>query len=254
MNSPLKDLRNAGFDIESVNHAEAILYHDIRDALTDLYHILLDFQIDVSELIKGGGGESSITQRLRRRFEERGWHGHQFLVERRVDGYERASFSHHVDHVKRFDSNTVACEIEWNNKDPFFDRDLETFRRLHEEGAISVGIIITRGQSLQENLVRKVSRFAHDNKINSCKDLDACGVKLTQRQKDQIVDRLKSEKRTFAETWAQVFVSDKFGKATTHWAKLEERIRRGLGNPCPLVLIGLPCSTVKGVKYGRGCR
>jgi Restriction endonuclease BglII len=33
----------------------------------------------------------------------------------------------------------VALEIEWNNKDPFFDRDLENFKRLHAEGAISVG-------------------------------------------------------------------------------------------------------------------
>lgn len=41
-----------------------------------------------------------------------------------------------------------------------------------------------------------------------------------------------------------VFVADKFGEATTHWAKLEDRIQRGVGNPCPLVLIGLPDSIV----------
>ena len=32
-------------------------------------------------------------------------------------------------------------EIEWNNKDPFYDRDLENFKRLHADGAISVGIM-----------------------------------------------------------------------------------------------------------------
>lgn len=42
----------------------------------------------------------------------------------------------------------LALEIEWNNKDPFFDRDLENFKRLHAEGAISVGVLITRGASL----------------------------------------------------------------------------------------------------------
>jgi hypothetical protein len=36
-----------------------------------------------------------------------------------------------------------------------------------------------------------------------------------------------------------MFVADKFGEATTHWRKLQDRIRRGVGNPCPLVLIGL---------------
>ncbi len=40
------------------------------------------------------------------------------------------------------------------------------------------------------------------------------------------------------------FVSDKFGAATTHWHKLEDRVRRGVGNPCPLLLIGLPVSIV----------
>lgn len=32
--------------------------------------------------------------------------------------------------------------------------------------------------------------------------------------------------------------------ATTHWSKLQERVQRGVGNPCPLVLIGLPASIV----------
>jgi hypothetical protein len=35
-------------------------------------------------------------------------------------------------------------------------------------------------------------------------------------------------------------VSDKFGEATTHWRKLNDRVNRGVGNPCPLVLVGLP--------------
>jgi len=39
-------------------------------------------------------------------------------------------------------------------------------------------------------------------------------------------------------------VSDKFGEATTHWRKLEERVRRGLGNPCPLLLVGIPREVV----------
>jgi hypothetical protein len=40
------------------------------------------------------------------------------------------------------------------------------------------------------------------------------------------------------------FVADKFGEATTHWRKLEDRVHRGVGNPCPLVLIGLPDTIV----------
>ena len=43
----------------------------------------------------------------------------------------------------------VAVEMEWNNKDPFFDRDLINFQALHHEGAIAVGVIVTRGPDLQ---------------------------------------------------------------------------------------------------------
>jgi hypothetical protein len=49
---------------------------------------------------------------------------------------------------------------------------------------------------------------------------------------------------TFREAFVEKFVSDKFGEATTHWRKLEDRVRRGVGNPCPLVLIGLPASMI----------
>jgi hypothetical protein len=49
---------------------------------------------------------------------------------------------------------------------------------------------------------------------------------------------------TFREVFVNKFVADKFGEATTHWRKLEDRVHRGVGNPCPLVLIGLPASIV----------
>ena len=48
----------------------------------------------------------------------------------------------------------------------------------------------------------------------------------------------------FAEAWSASFVQDKYGAATTHWRKLEDRVHRGVGNPCPLVLIGLSESIV----------
>ncbi len=39
--------------------------------------------------------------------------------------------------------------MEWNNKDPFFDRDLNNFRLLFELRVIEVGIILTRCSELQ---------------------------------------------------------------------------------------------------------
>jgi hypothetical protein len=53
--------------------------------------------------------------------------------------------THKVDCYK----NRIALEIEWNNKDPFFDRDLNNFRLLFDLRAISIGIIVTRCDELQ---------------------------------------------------------------------------------------------------------
>ena len=134
----------------------------------------------------------------------------------------------------------MALEIEWNNKDPFYDRDLENFQRLHVEGAISVGIILTRGRSLQRDMRAIVLEFARARNISSFDDLAEIGVTPTQRQR-KLVENSGGE---FVAEWARVFVGDKFGMATTHWDKLQERVRRGVGNPCPLVLIGIPSRVV----------
>jgi hypothetical protein len=137
----------------------------------------------------------------------------------------------------------VALEIEWNNKDPFFDRDLENFKRLHAEGAISFGIIVTRGLTLQSGMTALVRRFAAERGLNSDEDLRNLGLSPTIRQQKDVQRRLKSVP-VFADAWAVSFVQDKFGSATTHWRKLEDRIQRGVGNPCPLMLIGLPAAVV----------
>jgi hypothetical protein len=50
----------------------------------------------------------------------------------------------------------IAVEMEWNNKDPFYDRDLLNYQALHREGALGVGVIVTRGPALQSLLERTV--------------------------------------------------------------------------------------------------
>jgi len=45
--------------------------------------------------------------------------------------------------------NFMKSGVEWNNKDPFYDRDLNNFRLLFDLRAVSVGVIITRSDALQ---------------------------------------------------------------------------------------------------------
>lgn len=236
-------LRAADFDVLTLHHAEAILTHDMPQAALDIESVLLSQHLPVIEIIKGGGGEGLLTQRLRKGFARNGLVKHNFEIKTVIDGVEKEAKSHEVDHVKCYNGCTMALEIEWNNKDPFFDRDLENFQRLHAQGAISVGGIITRGRSLQDNLAAIVERFANENAVNSISSL-AQYYAPTKRQESMIAKQAEV-KGSFAAGWASAFTKDKFGEATTHWRKLEDRVRRGVGNPCPFVLIGIPDTYIR---------
>lgn len=222
-----------------LHHAEAILTHDMPSAASELEEVLSEAQLPVEELVRGGGGEGQLTQRLRRSLnDDRGWRKHNFEIKRIVDGVERESISHEIDHVKHFPAGTFALEIEWNNKDPFFDRDLENFKRLHADGVISIGGIITRGETLQNALKEIISSFATKNEIRDVSALTEYYSPTARQIKN--IENAADRANSFPDGWAKSFVSDKFGEATTHWRKLMDRVDRGVGNPCPLVLIGIP--------------
>ena len=240
-------LRSRGFQVECVSHAEAILSVDFPTAADELEGALGAATIPIEEIIASGGGEAKGTQRLRKALAALGWNKGIFTVQKVINGVPKESQSHEVDHVKTFDNgSTIVLEIEWNNKDPFFDRDLENFKRLHADGAISVGIIVTRGRTLQDGMENLVRRFCDERHIDSFDHLEGWGYLPTPKQKANINKQVLRSKNPipFRDAFARNFVSSKFGEATTHWKKLDDRIKRGVGNPCPLVFIGMPDSIV----------
>lgn len=246
---PIDALREKGFDIHFQSHARSILYGEFYSQLEELADSLLNINLPVTEIIGGGGGEAKFTQRLRKDLASKSWRKLNFRVDKIVNGVPKESTSHEVDHVREVAGvGTLACEIEWNNKDPFFDRDLENFKRLHAEGAISVGIVITRGESLQNSLEAAVERFAVLHNITSFEDLEAMGYPpTTVRKRRTVLERVNRDKNptSFSKAWANNFTKDKYGTATTHWNKLQDRINRGVGNPCPLLFIGIPASIIE---------
>ncbi|MFN3889055.1 MAG: BglII/BstYI family type II restriction endonuclease [Beijerinckiaceae bacterium] len=242
-----EELLKKGFQVDYHSHAKAILASDFAEAVPEIESALAEATIPIEEIIAGGGGEAKGTQRLRRALTARGWEKLTFKVEKRINDVPRESQSHIVDHVRQFpDGSRIALEIEWNNKDPFFDRDLENFKRLHSDGAISIGVVVTRGRSLHDSMRTLVMRFLEERQITGFDDLASWGYEPTSKQRRAINGRMVSKRNplTFRESFCQKFVSDKFGEATTHWRKLEDRVQRGVGNPCPLILIGLPDSIV----------
>jgi hypothetical protein len=230
---PITALTERGFDVQYLSHAKSILTGEFAP----LAGVLAGLSLPITEIIGSGGGETRFTQRTRNALAGLGWRKHNFVVGKTIDGVQREATSHEVDHVKPVDRvGTIGCEIEWNNKDPFFDRDLENFKRLHAEGAISVGIIITRGASLQAQMWNLVRRFATDRGITDFASLEAVGVVPTPKQRNAIRTRVERAREPvpFADAWTDNFVSNKLGAATTHWEKLPALAHWSAGVDCRL--------------------
>ncbi len=134
------------YEIHEWKHATTILHGDFNEEWNELVNLLEKFRLKKSWINVGGGRKSKVAGWLDHYLTTTGWVEKSFDTKVVVDGVENLSPTHKVDCYK----NRVALEIEWNNKDPFFDRDLNNFRLLFDLRAISVGIIITRCDELQE--------------------------------------------------------------------------------------------------------
>lgn len=134
------------YEVHEWKHACAILKNDFPNEWKDIVSLLQDFGLCKSWITVGGGRKSKVAETIDSFLYERGWIEKEFLTSVRVDDSVMDSPTHKVDCYK----NKIALEIEWNNKDPFFDRDLNNFRLLFDLRAISVGIIITRCDHLQQ--------------------------------------------------------------------------------------------------------
>lgn len=141
------------YEIHEWKHASSILRYDFQNEWDDIIDVLSNFRLKRSWIASGGGNKSPVSKAIDSALTSRGWVEKQFQTEIVVDGSSTSSPTHIVDCFK----NRVALEIEWNNKDPFFDRDLNNFRLLFDLRTVSVGIIITRCDELQK-LTREIGR------------------------------------------------------------------------------------------------
>ena len=134
------------YEIHEWRHACAILREDFPEEYDDIVDVLARFRLRRSHIAVGGGRKSKVAGWVDSQFAARGWVEKGFRTSITVDERIIDSPTHAVDCFK----NGIALEIEWNNKDPFFDRDLNNFRLLFELRALSVGVILTRCDELQE--------------------------------------------------------------------------------------------------------
>jgi len=113
---------------------------------------------------------------------------------------------HRIDFVK----GRVALDLEWNSKDQTYDRDLYAFSAFYDAGAIDVGIIITRGLSLDNHYFRTLGKVLQKDGSEGPED-----------------------------------VYKKFGASTTWMGKLLYRLDAGRNGGCPVLAIGITPNCVR---------
>jgi hypothetical protein len=138
------DIR-ALYEVHEWRNAAGVLNTAHADEWDDVMDALRKFRFKTSDVLAKGKNKSDLAKSFDAMLTAKGWKETLFDTSIKVDEDIRKSPTHKVDCYK----NQVALEVEWNNKDPFFDRDLNNFRLLFELRVIDVGIILTRCSELQ---------------------------------------------------------------------------------------------------------
>lgn len=135
------------FEVREWKHACAVLSVDFPDEWRDICEVFTNFRIYRNWLTTPGGNKSEAAKWIDRQLvQSRGWQEKQFQTSIVVDNATTESPTHQIDCFK----NQIALEVEWNNKDPFYDRDLNNFRLLFDLRAVSVGVIVTRTNEIAD--------------------------------------------------------------------------------------------------------
>lgn len=203
------------FEIFSYRNAAAILATNFPSQFKDLIAGLNAFEISRDMIRIPGGSKGPIAKYVDTLFpEEIGWQEsrisadlhvklhHAKQKDRVLKEYVREGFldGHRID----FLNGRVALDLEWNSKDQTYDRDLYAFSAFYEAGAIDLGIIITRGNSLNTKFFRSLGKV------------------------------LKKDGTEGSEE-----VYKKFGASTTWMGKLLYRLDAGRNGGCPVLAIGI---------------
>ena len=149
----------AKFDIFDWRNAAALFAAIHPAEFEELMGVLGEFRLLHSALVEKGKNKTETAKQLDSALYQHGWVEKSFDTKIVVDGVEEPSPTHSVDCFK----NRVALEVEWNNKDPFYDRDLNNFRLLYDLRVIDLGVIVTRSTALQQWQLRN-SKFLRRDK------------------------------------------------------------------------------------------
>lgn len=205
-------LRNK-FEIFSYRNAATILSQNFPKQFENIVAALSEFAITTEMIRKPGGSKGLIANYVDTLFAEN-WtearisadlHVRLLDAKKRNHVFQEYTREGYLDgHRIDFVNGKVALDLEWNSKDQTYDRDLYAFSAFYEAGAIDVGVIITRGTSIDTNYLRGLGKV------------------LTKDGQEGTDDVYK-----------------KFGASTTWMGKLLYRLDAGRNGGCPVLAIGI---------------
>lgn len=206
------------FEIFSYRNSATILESSYPLQFSNILKALEAFEITKKMIRLPGGNKGPIASYVDTLFiESDGWKETRITADLHVKllhaksknkilaDYIREGYldGHRID----FLNDRVALDFEWNSKDQTYDRDLYAFSAFYEAGAIDVGVIITRGTSLDNKYFRGLGKVLKPDGTEGAKD-----------------------------------VYSKYGASTTWMGKLLYRLDAGRNGGCPVLAIGItPC-------------
>ncbi len=220
------------YELLSYRNAAIVLSHSRTEEFNELLNALRQFTISSDMIRKAGGNESDIPKLIAASLGPAGWHETViqgdlivrlkwreqtgtnkkgkaiFETKSKETKRERYLDGHKIDFVK----GRVAFDMEWNSKDQTFDRDLYAFNAFFLSGVIDVGVLVTRGATLNPVLRQLGPALKKD------------GTPETKLTKGNRLYRMTHEK---------------YGASTTWWGKLIYRLNAGRNGGCPVLAVGI---------------
>lgn len=201
------------FEIYSYRGAAAVLAQSFPDQFRQIIDALEQLEITETMIRLPGGSKGPIANYVDTLFDNR-WQETRISADLHVQlhhakkkdellrEYVREGYldGHRID----FLNGKVALDLEWNSKDQTYDRDLYAFSAFHAAGAIDVGVLLTRGSSLDNAFFRSLGKVL---------------TKDGSEGRDEVYK--------------------KFGASTTWMGKLLYRLDAGRNGGCPVLAIGI---------------
>lgn len=210
------------YEVKTYRSAGTILHHEFGDEFREICEVLEAFSLCADDFHKPGGNESDIPKFFNDRLHKSKEHPNNHWEEKRLEAELQVKVNGVVtdtkpvaSHLIDFVRGAVALDVEWNSKDQTFDRDLVALDQFHRHGIISVGILVTRSDEL-DDYIRSLGQLVYNGQPQVHRD-----------------GRPK-------------MVFEKYGASTTQTGKLINRIIEGRGGGCPILVIGITPRCIRG--------